>query len=305
MDTQKQEIEDTPQSNSGTLSHSHSSHSIPVIESDSNETDQVLVEATDSRRSIYRKLLFLTGLIASFLLMSLIISCVIQTQSFHRLVGILRKHQFAGSIIYVCTFTILIVICFPSTMLELLAGYIFDVKLGLPLAMLGKMCGCVASFCIGRYFCQKRVRRYMENGHPFFLSLEALLQQRECLIVFLTRIAFFPIAIKNYGLSVLNVSWIIFFVAALLTGIPYSILWVYSGHMAQHLTSLFAPLANKSEHHSSEWKWHFALGLVGFTSSIVLLALVGVSTRRYIVKLSQQLQDEAKNECCDGKMETL
>lgn len=130
MDTQKQEIEDTPQSNSGTLSHSHSSHSIPVIESDSNETDQVLVEATDSRRSIYRKLLFLTGLIASFLLMSLIISCVIQTQSFHRLVGILRvsklavlpilddtdatnltqKHQFAGSIIYVCTFTILIVI---------------------------------------------------------------------------------------------------------------------------------------------------------------------------------------------------
>nr|CCA19530.1 ATPbinding Cassette (ABC) superfamily putative [Albugo laibachii Nc14] len=237
--------------------------------------------------------------------MSLIISCAMKTQAFHRLVVILRKHQFAGAIIYACTFAFLIVICFPSTMLELLAGYIFDVKLGLPLAILGKMSGCLLSFCIGRYFCRQRVRRYMENGHPFYLSLETLLQQRQCLIVFLTRIAFFPIAIKNYGLSVLGVSWITFSVAALLTGVPYSILWVYSGHMAQHLTSLFGPSANKSDFRSSEWKWHLALAIVGFASSIVLIALVGISTRRYIEKLAQQLQDEAKSEGSDGKTESL
>lgn len=170
---------------------------------------------------------------------------------------------------------------FPSTAFELLAGYIFGFWLGLLLATVGKLLGSVLSFLIGRYLCRKRVRAYMERGHPVFKAFQSLLLKRQVLIVFLTRVAFFPIAIKNYGLSVLEVKFAVYFAAALLTGLPFSVIWVYSGHAAQHLTAL---LSSRNSHHSTE----IVVLIVGALSALSLLFVIGFYTRKHIMALAAE-----------------
>lgn len=173
---------------------------------------------------------------------------------------------------------------FPSTAFELLAGYIFGFWVGLLLATIGKLLGSVLSFLIGRYLCRKRVRAYMERGHPVFKAFQSLLLKRQVLIVFLTRIAFFPIAIKNYGLSVLEVKFVVYFAAALLTGLPFSIIWVYSGHAAQHLTML---LSSHGTHSGTE----VVILIVGAASALSLLFFIGYYTRKHIMALAKEETD--------------
>ncbi|DAZ93727.1 TPA: hypothetical protein N0F65_009653 [Lagenidium giganteum] len=213
-----------------------------------------------------------------------------------------QANQGAGCLLYVLGFITCIVLCFPSTAFELLAGYIFGFWLGLLLATTGKLTGSVLSFCIGRYLCRQRVRSYMERGHPFFRAFRSLLRKKQVLLVFLTRIAFFPIAMKNYGLSVLEVSFPVFFSAALLTGLPFSLIWVYSGHAAQHLTTLLAhgeSLAGSTQ---------IAMLVVGALSALGLLCFIGVYTRRHILAMAEQeshLKDDASELESDSLRDAL
>ncbi|KAF4325099.1 hypothetical protein BBO99_00000537 [Phytophthora kernoviae] len=206
----------------------------------------------------------------------------VRSDDFDRLVRWLQNHELIGSIAYVSSFTLFVVLCFPSTAFELLAGYIFGFWLGLLLATTGKLVGSLLSFVIGRYLCRRRVHAYMARGHPALQGFQSLLRKRQVLVVFLTRVAFFPIAIKNYGLSVLDVQFPVYFAAALLTGLPFSAIWVYTGQAVESFTALLAsPAASR---HSTE----MILLLVGAGSALLLLFLVGCYTRKYVLTLAEE-----------------
>jgi uncharacterized membrane protein YdjX (TVP38/TMEM64 family) len=140
----------------------------------------------------------------------------------------------------------------------------------------------VLSFVIGRYLCRERVRAYMDTrAHPAFRAFQTLLARRQVLVVFLTRTAFFPIAIKNYGLSALGVGFPVYFVAALVTGLPFSVVWVYSGKAAQDLTLL---LSGPKSHATTE----VVVLLVGVLSALALLGFVGCYTRKYVLAMAEE-----------------
>ncbi|TMW58547.1 hypothetical protein Poli38472_010106 [Pythium oligandrum] len=228
-----------------------------------------------------RKILIALGVIAVLAVGVVLALHFSKTKEFDELIAWIQTHQLIGSVVYVATFTLFIILCFPSTAFELLAGYIFGFWLGFILASVGKLLGSVLSFVIGRYLCRKRVKEYMERGHPVFKAFQSLLRKRQVLVVFLTRIAFFPIAMKNYGLSVLDVRFMVYFMAALITGIPFSIIWVYSGHAAQHLTTL---LSDSKANHQTE----VILLVVGAGSALLLLFFVGYYTRKHILAMAEE-----------------
>ncbi|KAL4130453.1 hypothetical protein PRIC2_006450 [Phytophthora ramorum] len=229
-----------------------------------------------------KRVLVVLGLVALGLTAGLLLFRFVRSDDLDLVVRWLQSHETLGAAIYVCSFTAFVVLCFPSTAFELLAGYIFGFWLGLLLATTGKLVGSVLSYCIGRYLCRRRVHAYMARGHPALQGFQSLLRKRQVLVVFLTRVAFFPIAIKNYGLSVLDVQFPVFFAAALLTGLPFSTIWVYSGHAVENFTKLLTnPTGSR---HSTE----MILLLVGAGSALLLLLVVGLYTRKYVLGLAEE-----------------
>ncbi|KAG7379984.1 hypothetical protein PHYPSEUDO_007893 [Phytophthora pseudosyringae] len=243
-----------------------------------------------STRMQLKRALAALGLAALGLTAGVLLVRFVRSDDFDLVVRWLQTHEALGAAFYVLSFTCLVVLCFPSTAFELLAGYVFGFWLGLLLATSGKLVGSVLSYGIGRYLCRRRVHAYMARGHPALQGFQSLLRKRQVLVVFLTRVAFFPIAVKNYGLSVLDVRFPVFFAAALLTGLPFSVIWVYSGHAVENLAALLAsPSASR---HSTE----LVLLLVGAGSALLLLFVVGVYTRKYVLELAEEEKDAAPAE---------
>lgn len=229
-----------------------------------------------------RRLLLFTLTLCALIAIAVLLFHFVRSDVFAQMVQWLKTHETAGSFAYVGAFTLCVVLCCPSTAFELLAGYAFGVWPGLLLATTGKLTGSLLSFAIGRFLCRHRVHAYMARGHPALQGLQSLLRKRQVLLVFLTRVAFFPIAIKNYGLSVLDVQFQVFFAAALLTGLPFSLIWVCSGHAVENLAALLTnPSASR---HSTE----LVLLLVGAGSALLLMVVVGCYTRKYVLGLAEQ-----------------
>ncbi|POM66526.1 ATP-binding cassette (ABC) Superfamily, partial [Phytophthora palmivora] len=216
------------------------------VDLEAPKLQQVKAAPVSSTFMQLKRVLVVLVLVALGLTAGLLLFRFVRSDDFDLVVHWLQTHEALGAAIYVSSFTCFVVLCFPSTAFELLAGYIFGFWLGLLLATTGKLVGSG----IGRYLCRRRVHAYMSRGHPALQGFQSLLRKRQILVVFLTRVAFFPIAVKNYGLSVLDVRFPVYFAAALLTGLPFSVIWVYSGHAVENFTALLAsPAASR---HSTE-----------------------------------------------------
>ena len=240
--------------------------------------------------SLVKRVLLVLVCAAISIATSLLLVHFMRSDAFHRVVLWLQTHETLGAVLYVCCFTSLVVLCFPSTAFELLAGYIFGFALGLLLATTGKLVGSVLSFVIGRHVCRHRVHVYMSQGHPALRGFQTLLRKRQILVVFLTRVAFFPIAVKNYGLSVLDVAFPVYFAAALLTGLPFSAIWVYSGHAVENVATLLASPTTSG--HGTE----MIVLIVGAGSALLLLGVVGIYTRHYVLEMAKEEEEEDEEE---------
>ncbi|OWY96302.1 ABC transporter [Phytophthora megakarya] len=247
-----------------------------------SKLQQAKPSSASSSRMQLKHVLLVLALVALGLTAGLLLFRFVRSDDLDLVVRWLQTHEAIGAALYVSCFTCFVVLCFPSTAFELLAGYIFGFWLGLLLASMGKLVGSMISYGIGRYLCRRRVHTYMARGHPTLQGFQRLLRKRQILVVFLTRVAFFPIAVKNYGLSVLDVRFPVYFAAALLTGLPFSVIWVYSGHAVENFSALLASPA--TSRHSTE----MVLLLIGTGSALLLLFVVGIYTRKYVLELAQE-----------------
>ncbi|EQC25703.1 hypothetical protein SDRG_16441 [Saprolegnia diclina VS20] len=208
------------------------------------------------------------------------------SSSFNHSVHWLRAHPATGGLLYILLYTCCVVLCLPATLFELVAGYIFGFWGGWVISIVGKTTGSCLSFYIGRYFLHARVLRILESGAPMFRALGLLLSRPDMKwkIVCLARVAWMPIAIKNYGLSVLPVPFPMFFWSTLILGTPFGGISCYLGHSATEVSSLLS-----GKHESGYFK--VILMAVGATSGLTLLCLVGYQTRKYIEELAAAERD--------------
>ncbi|ETV66904.1 hypothetical protein, variant 1 [Aphanomyces astaci] len=154
-----------------------------------------------------------------------------------------QNHPVVGGGAYVVVFAMAVVACLPASVFELAAGYIFGFGWGWVIAASGKTLGSVISFALGRYYLQGWVHKMLRRGPPLFRALAQLTSRNELKwkIVILTRIAWMPIGIKNYGLSILPVhlySLHIPYIKRLLVGVvcivllAHALSWI---HLLGHL----------------------------------------------------------------------
>merc|ERR1711920_848711 len=92
----------------------------------------------------------------------------------------------------------------PLTPLELTLGYLFGVGPSYVVVYLGKVLGCSAAFVLGRTVCRDWAHTQL-GRHELLQAIALAVSERPFRICVIVRLAYIPIALKNYGLAVLPV----------------------------------------------------------------------------------------------------
>ena len=66
-------------------------------------------------------------------------------------------------------------------------------------------------------------------GNKIFETIQRAIKKNPIKIIFMLKLMMIPHMLKNYGLGVMDVTFLQFFVPAILTGTVYSAFWVNIG----------------------------------------------------------------------------
>ncbi|ETW02464.1 hypothetical protein H310_05973 [Aphanomyces invadans] len=207
-----------------------------------------------------------------------------QTQAFRELVRWEQDHQVLGGLIYVLFYAACVVLCCPSTIFDLLAGYIFGFGFGTAVAMGGKTLGSVVAFLLGRYVMHDTIRRKLTEGPPVLRAWALLLERNELQFVLLLQFAYIPIFLKNYGLAVAGVPFGLFLWTNVVIGGARTWLAVYIGHSTAHITEILTSHAARGDARVAQE----VLMIVAVVSTLLLFVVGSYRTKQYLDELADR-----------------
>lgn len=169
--------------------------------------------------------LYLIGTLCSTLLKDEVESAI---EYFH-------DNQVLGSFLYTLTYTIVIQIGVPSTLMEIAAAFLFDEFWQIFLInTLAKNVGRAVGFAIGKYLIYNWVKKnLLSDTQPLTRALANLIKREPMKYSTLWSLAYVPTWSHNYGMPVLGCSFWVFMVSGNISGIPYSVMWTFVGITAR------------------------------------------------------------------------
>ena len=216
----------------------------------------------------------------------------------------LKSQGVQGAIVVCLAEVIWIALCLPSTPIELLIGSTYGFGWGYVVDSIGKSTGCMCAFAIGRSVGREPVSRWLERSyasgggraHRLLRALDVAIATQGWRIVLPFQLAYVPIALKNYGLSVCELRWQTFAWTMLLAEAPMTAAAVYAGSTARSLMDLLDPGHNSrgggsggggsgGGGGSSSATATLVAAAVGGAFVVVTLAVVGVYVRRALLQL--------------------
>ena len=143
-----------------------------------------------------------------------------------------------GPIFFTLALSAWVILCLPCTIVETIPGFLFGVRTGWVVSMAGKSLGSAASLYLGRYVFKESTQRYLFAKYPVLRKLGLAVEREGFPFLLFIRGMWLPIALKNYGLAVLNVGIPEVLLAGFLTSIPHSLLWAYLGSRMNNLAEV-------------------------------------------------------------------
>mmetsp|Transcript_85871 Transcript_85871/g.148697 ORF Transcript_85871/g.148697 Transcript_85871/m.148697 type:complete len:245 (+) Transcript_85871:75-809(+) len=179
-----------------------------------------------------------------------------------------------GIVIYMVVFSIWVVLCMPSTILEILPGFLFGTWTGFLVCMVGKNVGSFAAMILGRTILED-VMQQKAKEWPLLDGIKIAIQKQGFMMILLVRTVMMPIAIKNYGLAAIGVPAWMNISAAVLSGIPFCFMWVYVGSTTKSLVEIVEGKKSVRDLDLPPWAM-ISAGVSGF----VVLGLGGMYVKR-------------------------
>jgi uncharacterized membrane protein YdjX (TVP38/TMEM64 family) len=190
-----------------------------------------------------------------------------------------------GYFYYVLILTIGTVICIPTTILELASGFIFGMWPSVAVSLIGKCIGSVISFMLGRCLFKKYLRDNVLARYPIIEALEESVENKPIAMILLTRLAFIPMAVKNYGISVIrSVPFNKFTLCTIIGSIPFTLVWSYFGSASQDLVNLAGSEGTGSK---KDKALRIAMLVIGILAALVFVFVVRHYTKKHIARLSR------------------
>lgn len=109
------------------------------------------------------------------------------------------------ALISVLLIAIWIICLVPSTPMEFIVYFIYGLGPGFLIAYAGKIIGCLGAYALGRSTCRNCCTSRL-GSNELIGAIRLVVQTEPYRVCFLVRAALIPVAVKNYGLALLEVS---------------------------------------------------------------------------------------------------
>jgi len=197
-------------------------------------------------------------------------------------------HWYIGFPVFIAMYICFDLFFIPGTILNLGAGFIYGLPVGLCLVFIGQTCGCALAFLLGKRFFKYWADYFTENFQKLYL-LEKALSNNGWKIILLLRIS--PImnySLLNYGLStVKDIRFRHYLIATMIGMIPGISLYVYLGSAAKNLSDIMS-----SQHQSSiTQRIIFGGGLVITVISVIAITVVATRAIKKELKKGKEEQE--------------
>lgn len=143
-----------------------------------------------------------------------------------------------GPVFFTLVLSAWVVACLPCTIVEIIPGFLFGIEVGWVVSMLGKSIGSAIAMYLGRYVFKDATQQVLFKRYPILRKLGIAAEREGFPFLLFVRGMWLPIALKNYGLAVLNVSILQVLWAGFLTSIPHSLLWAWIGSKMNNLAEI-------------------------------------------------------------------
>ncbi|GLD91865.1 hypothetical protein PINS_up000398 [Pythium insidiosum] len=242
--------------------------------------DVAAFEARKRRRQALRRL---AALILGIIALALILSRLPIKQYLVETAQWIKEHTFLGTFAAIVLFWIAIPLCFPSTLGEAVAGYLFGVPHGIIVIVFGKSGGSLLAFLLGRHLGKEVIGGYLATRFPTFRALSDVLNSKSWKPLILFQLSSIPNLVKCYGLSVTDISAWRFVVSSTVAGFPHSVLWANIGSQANDIAAV---LSGQSEMSREK------VFLLTCSAVVTVFAMVFL-----VVYTKRELQELQKREC--------
>lgn len=197
----------------------------------------------------------------------------------------IQQNQVAGAIVFPLIHWLLIPLCLPASMFELVGGSVFGMFYGIILNTIGKTGGALIAFALGKKIGRDKVGGYLEKNFPAYSAISTILQSDSWKPLFLVQLSSLPHAVKSYGLAVTDVSTYRFTVSSMVTAFPFTILLTHIGYQTQEmLSNSNAGSSGSGTAASASSDTEMVMFIVGIVSTIVTMVFFVVYTKKEIQK---------------------
>eukprot|EP00239_Pterosperma_sp_CCMP1384_P009165 CAMPEP_0197866476 /NCGR_PEP_ID=MMETSP1438-20131217/44231_1 /TAXON_ID=1461541 /ORGANISM="Pterosperma sp., Strain CCMP1384" /LENGTH=373 /DNA_ID=CAMNT_0043485047 /DNA_START=166 /DNA_END=1287 /DNA_ORIENTATION=+ len=172
---------------------------------------------------------FIVTAVLTIILLSLLDVIPLMDTLGEDVVDMIRGMNAGGGVVYAFISAAFSIICVPSSLLSLSAGYIYENTVWGTLSCLpGVLLGATISFFMGRVLFKEAIEKEM-HANESFKALTLAANHEGWKIVFLARLSPIPFGLLNYGFSVSKISYLHFILATILGMIPVVIVYAKVG----------------------------------------------------------------------------
>ena len=151
-----------------------------------------------------------------------------------------QTHPEAGAAIYLLGATVAAILFVPGSIIAMVAGYLYGLRWGIPLALAGLSVGAAGAFFVGRLLVRDWVSARLE-ARPRLRALDRAVNERSFAIIALTRLSLIvPYNLLNYVFGVTGAGAASYVTATTLGMIPATALWTYVGTLAKNIADIRA-----------------------------------------------------------------
>ncbi|KDO21173.1 hypothetical protein SPRG_11032 [Saprolegnia parasitica CBS 223.65] len=147
-----------------------------------------------------------------------------------------ESHRDIGGFVCVLALWISVLAGVPCTLLETFSGVYFGFGFAILINTAGTVLGSALAFGVARA-CGERLGAHLMAKYPLVLALHHLFESRETnyRLLFCIQLAYVPVTLKCYSLSVLGVPFGPFLLSNFVCGLPLGVFWAYVGSVSGNI----------------------------------------------------------------------